>query len=192
MPPWPQRTCRIDTNNCDGHGACNAEGKCVCETSYYNATKSGSCKDFCAGEIDEGLCLTPQHFYIGVQTTKSVNDKDEVLSMIRLTISLINNKTDGFFDDETKHVYLHAQFNDSGCNTSIARNAVEWQNSWAARQKHALDGVIGDHCTDARSFSTIIYRYDHNNFYSHPQSRHCCVWYLNGNTASGLRVGIKW
>ena len=113
-----------------------------------------------------GICLIPHTYYVGVQIAFDYADMKEVSSMIQLTIELINNKTDGFFDEETAHVYLRPLLNESGCTSSTATGMLIRQQSWANSHGHALDGVIGDFCTDSslgianfgkiRSF-TIIY-----------------------------------
>jgi hypothetical protein len=90
-----------------------------------------------------------QTYYIGVQLAFAYADMKEVSSMIRLAVELINNKTDGFFDEETAHVYLKPLVNESGCTVSSAANMVVHQQTWANSHGHALDGVIGDFCTDS-------------------------------------------
>ncbi len=71
--------------------------------------------------------------------------------MMDLAVELINNKTDGWFD-ELQQVTFFLQVNNSGCDASIAYNAVLDQNKWAkSGNKKGIDGIIGDLCSAARS-----------------------------------------
>ena len=83
-------------------------------------------------------------------------DMEEILSMINLTIEMINNKTDGFFDSETEHVLLKHKFDDSGCTYNAGFDAVNKQQTWAENHGHSLDGVIGDFCTDSSYYFILL------------------------------------
>ena len=91
-----------------------------------------------------------QNFYVGVQVAMKFLDMPEIKSMILLTIDMINNKTDGFFDLETEHVILKHLVNDSGCTVDSGTLITHRQEDWANSYGHHLDGMIGDFCTDAR------------------------------------------
>jgi hypothetical protein len=107
----------------------------------------------------------------------------EIKSMIELTVQLINNKTDGFFDLETQHVFLHILVNNSGCAANPATTMTHRQQEWANKHGHALDGMIGEFCTDGRfeafrSYSIILFDYFLKNILNlhYEKSWNCQLW----------------
>lgn len=157
MPTWKAKKCMADTLYCSGHGTCSPEGVCVCDPNYYGKEDLNSCDAYCSGEMKSGACLEMQHYYIGGLIPYDIPVSGEFIAMMNLAVELINNKTDGWYDNEVKQVTFHLQVNDSGCDAAIAYNAVLDQTSWSksVNEGKSLDGFIGDLCSEAR-YGTIL------------------------------------
>lgn len=155
MPTWMQRECSVDTNDCSGHGSCNAEGVCICEEGYYGAINTLSCDTYCEGSIDEyGKCLKNKIYYIGGVFAYQFAEAKEYAANLRLAAELINNKTDGWFDD-TKQIEFVVRVNDSACDYDTARIAATWLNDWAVARGGRLEGIIGGDCSaESRAVSS--------------------------------------
>eukprot|EP00604_Paraphysomonas_vestita_P000492 CAMPEP_0174826116 /NCGR_PEP_ID=MMETSP1107-20130205/43522_1 /TAXON_ID=36770 /ORGANISM="Paraphysomonas vestita, Strain GFlagA" /LENGTH=370 /DNA_ID=CAMNT_0016058575 /DNA_START=804 /DNA_END=1913 /DNA_ORIENTATION=- len=73
---------------------------------------------------------------------------------MRLAVELINNKNDGWFDNNTAQIHFIMQLNNSGCDSEQAVVCLDYQNDWAIQKHNApLDGLIGAECS-AGSIST--------------------------------------
>lgn len=152
MPTWKAKQCMADTLYCSGHGTCSAEGICICDPNYYGKEFPDSCDAYCSGETKSGFCLEVQHYYIGGLVPYNSPVYLEFVAMMHLAVELINNKTDGWYDQDVNQVIFMLQVNDSNCDPAIAYNAVLDQTNWAKSQNDGkyLDGLIGDLCSEAR------------------------------------------
>lgn len=151
MPTWQAKKCMADTLYCSGHGTCSSAGVCICDANYYGKQDPNSCDAYCSGEMNSGVCLEKQHFYIGGLVPYDIPVSKEFIAMMNLAVEMINNKSDGWYDN-VKQVTFDLQVNDSGCDAAIAYNAVLDQTSWSKLMNDGknLHGVIGDLCSDAR------------------------------------------
>ena len=153
VPPWSQRQCTRDTLSCSSHGACNAEGTCICDENYYGSMLGLPCDTFCDGEIkeDTGVCHSNRKFYIGGLVDFESIDKDETIATMNFAVDLINNYTDDWFDT-TRQVTLVLNIADSMCSRTGGDAAARWLNDWAISTSEGgttLDGYIGATCSDA-------------------------------------------
>ena len=84
----------------------------MCNEHYYSEMSTGSCEDFCAGDLSyndrTGVvnCLLHQNFYVAFQTSYAIADMTEVDNMVKLTVELINNKTGKSFYFLCSHYLL--------------------------------------------------------------------------------------
>jgi hypothetical protein len=158
MPTWKAKQCMSETLYCSGHGTCSDEGVCLCDLNYYGKEFPESCDAFCSGEMKSGSCLEVQSYFIGGLVPYDSPVANEFIAMMKLAVQLINNKTDGWYDDEMKQVLFVLQVNDSNCDAAIAYNAALYQTNWAKEQNQGeyLDGLIGDLCSEARSVSLSL------------------------------------
>jgi hypothetical protein len=110
MPTWKMKQCEIDTNDCSGRGRCSSDGKCICDDQYYGKVNVESCDTYCDGEraYDPGrkvhFCKSKTTFHIGAVTIADKAQEPEYRAVLRLAVDLINNKTDGYFDNTTAQV----------------------------------------------------------------------------------------
>lgn len=168
VPTWAQRDCTEDTSSCSSHGRCNSTGFCVCDPGYYG---SGSCESYCDGDIVGNKCLADTILYIGGMVAYQYAEAEEYKANMRLAVELINNKTDGWFDDSTSQVHFIMQLNNSACDSTQAVLCLDSQNDWSYRHQGVpLDGLIGAECSAGRSgfdsISDLILA-------SYSQSLHC-------------------
>jgi ABC-type branched-subunit amino acid transport system substrate-binding protein len=110
------------------------------------------CDTLCLGEIDleTGSCHADRLFYIGGLVDYSSFDKDEIISTMEFAVQLINNHSDGWFD-ETRQVTLILEVADSMCSVAGGRAAAMELNHWAVNTSAGsttLDGIIGATCSD--------------------------------------------
>ena len=106
VPTWIQRDCDSSTNYCDGHGYCGADGVCVCDEGYYGDANPASCDTLCDGQIVNNVCRLDMTLHIGGMVAYQYAEGDEYRSSMLLAVQLINNKTDGWFDNTTAQVYI--------------------------------------------------------------------------------------
>jgi hypothetical protein len=112
MPTWETKQCEINTNDCSGHGRCSSDGQCMCDDQYYGKLNFESCDTYCDGEraYDPGrrvhFCKNATTFHIGAVTIADAAEEPEYRSVLRLAADLINNKTDGYFDNTTAQVFF--------------------------------------------------------------------------------------
>lgn len=156
---WATKECEIVTNDCSGHGRCDSEGNCACDNPYYGQVNTKSCDTFCKGVRDfdkyRGLffCKMDSVFQIGVVTIPGTYN-EEFRSLLNLTASLVNNKTDGFFDDGLNQVYLEIHHDEWECSHSGGYDGL---SALDARLKGslgeaetALSGIVTADCSSAR------------------------------------------
>lgn len=105
-PTWAQRDCIKSTNDCSSHGKCNTTGYCVCDPGYYGAINYLSCDTSCDGEIVNGKCRANTILYIGGMVAYQYAEGPEYQANMRLAVELINNKNDGWFDNNTAQVLI--------------------------------------------------------------------------------------
>jgi hypothetical protein len=103
-PTWAQRSCVESTSYCDSHGQCDTSGVCQCDANYYGGVNPASCDTFCNGIIEENICREDKVLYIGGMVAYQYAEGSEYRSSMNLALELINNKTDGWFDDSTPQV----------------------------------------------------------------------------------------
>jgi hypothetical protein len=153
VPTWLQRECQVSTDYCSSHGTCTSTGTCQCDYGYYGFTNLLSCDTYCVGTFDPetGACAKFTTYYVGVIVDYQFPEYLEYLSHIRLAAEMINNKSDGWFD-EVVNVHLILNVSDSGCDYEIAQQAAYKLNNWAKdrNSNDALDGMIGGYCSSAR------------------------------------------
>ncbi len=92
-------------------------------------------------------------FYVGVQITKGLFESSytaEFESVIKLAVQLVNNKTDGWFDEELSNIKLVYRIDDPKCNFTEAQRVTRRQRSWATSQGGRLDALLGADCSAAR------------------------------------------
>ncbi len=104
MPSWASKDCEINTESCSGHGTCNELGHCVCDPQYYGKDNPLSCDSFCEGVIGydpsgNDFCKRNTKYYVGGVVNTEEVDYRELEAMVQLAVQLINNKTDGWFDE---------------------------------------------------------------------------------------------
>ena len=150
MPTWKERACVRDTDSCSSHGTCNSDGECVCDASYYGTLSE--CDTFCSGEISEtGHCHYDDVYYIGGMVSEGYAYADEIKSVMRLSVELVNNYTDGWFDT-VDHVQFELLIEDSKCTMSGGEDAMKVLNDWSINVSESgktLDGAVGATCSDA-------------------------------------------
>jgi hypothetical protein len=151
MPTWKAKSCMKETLYCSGHGTCADTGLCICDEHYYGKLNPLSCDTYCTGEMKDSICFSLQQYYIGGLLPYSISSAPEFISIMNLAVELINNKTDGWFDD-TLQVSLTIQINNSDCDPNVAYEAVLYQSRWAQSigGRETLDGMIGDLCSGSR------------------------------------------
>jgi hypothetical protein len=168
MPSWASKQCMIDTDTCSGHGYCSEDGFCKCYPGYYDI--SGKCDAFCPGEIasdgqEKSFCKELKQIYIGALLPVGFNENLEVLSMVRLAVELVNNKTDGWFDNSTKQVEFILNVSQFTCSEDNGYKNAEALSNWAkSRGQPTLSGMIGAYCSSSRyliifPFLTLIRAY---------------------------------
>jgi hypothetical protein len=112
METWKSKQCATDSQDCSGHGRCDSLGVCVCDDHYYGKINPDSCDTYCDGEraydIQRELhfCKSASTFNIGAVTIADSSEESEYRAVLRLAVDLINNKTDGYFDNTTAQVYF--------------------------------------------------------------------------------------
>ena len=92
-------------------------------------------------------------FHLGVQISTSLfptNYTAEFNSVIRLAVELVNNKSDGWFDQELSNIHLVYRTDDPKCDFDSAKQITLAQSDWASGLKGRLDGVLGADCSGAR------------------------------------------
>jgi hypothetical protein len=153
VPTWLQRQCQVTTNYCSSHGTCTPTGTCQCDYGYYGFNNLLSCDTYCVGTFDSetGACAKFTTFYVGIILDYQFPEYLEYVSHVRLAAEMINNKSDGWFDDIV-NVNLILNMSDSGCDYEIAHDAAMKLNQWAMKMNNnnALDGMIGGYCSSAR------------------------------------------
>ncbi len=97
---------------------------------------------------------TIKTFHLGYLFSKNLynneNTSNELLSVVKLAVQLINNKSDGWFDSETANIELVYDWRDSECSYDVAYSAVMNLSHWALAAGGRLDGVVGSDCSSAR------------------------------------------
>jgi hypothetical protein len=112
LETWKSKQCAADTEDCSGHGRCDSFGVCVCDTQYYGKLNPRSCDAFCDGERAYDterkifFCKNMTTFHVGAVTIADAAEEPEYRSVLRLAVDLVNNKTDGYFDNTTAQVYF--------------------------------------------------------------------------------------
>lgn len=153
VPTWSKRRCEIETNYCSSHGTCTSSGVCECDYGYYGFENINSCDTYCVGTFDPetGGCAKFTTYYVGVILDYQFPEHSEYLAHISLATEMVNNKTDGWFDD-ILNVHLILNTSDTACDYTIAGEASEKLNLWAksVNNNNALDGMIGGYCSSAR------------------------------------------
>jgi hypothetical protein len=153
-PDWATRSCQAATNFCSGHGICTTvgtetEATCQCESQYYAGDVPNSCDAFCIdGEVhlddfNVRYCRHAITFYIGGML--DLVDTDRLIHHAQFAVELINNKSDGWMDQNTAQVSLVMMLNNTACNKSMAISALEYQKAWAAANNNEkmISGIIG-------------------------------------------------
>ncbi len=151
VPSWAQRACAAASSDCRGHGDCDRDGQCQCDASYYGEY----CEHACIGgyvDASGDYCLRDKTFYIGMAFDFNISVAAESKAVLQLAAALVNNKTDGWFDN-LPHVYLAHRVNDSKCLKTGAEGAAREQSEWARSEGATLglDAIIGDVCLEGRS-----------------------------------------
>ena len=100
------------------NGDCTSEGICECRGLYYGPT----CDSLCNGEVIDRECFDLRTVYVGGLLIEETFT--EYTDIMKLTVDLINNKTDGFFD-ETSRVHFEFMLNFTFCDTDTARAMLE-------------------------------------------------------------------
>lgn len=147
-PTWAERDCTDRTDSCSSHGHCNSTGSCICDAGYSG---SETCDLYCDGEIVANQCRANKILYIGGMVAYQYAEAEEYKANMRLAVDLINNKTDGWFDNATAQVHFILQLNNSGCDSAQAVMCLDDQNDWSLHhQGVVLDGLIGAECSAGR------------------------------------------
>lgn len=152
-PSWAERECTIDTSSCDGHGSCDSTGKCICDYGYYGFVNPESCDTYCTGTFhaDTGACTRSTTYYIGFISDFQYPEYSEYIAHAQLAVQLVNNKTDGWFDDVTTDITLIINTNNSKCTQEGGYAATSGLNNWALEKStSSLAGLIGGYCSAAR------------------------------------------
>lgn len=155
VPTWTERDCEEATDSCAGHGSCSDEGECVCDSGWYGLVNEDSCDTYCAGDLASGVCRSNAVFYIGGIDAGTLASSQELYAHMRLAVELVNNKTDGWFDD-VRQVSLVLNTSDGFCSYDGGVSAVKELSAWASDAKGlatgstSLDGVIGAECSASR------------------------------------------
>ncbi len=92
-------------------------------------------------------------FHIGVLISKILFPDiyyAEFTSVIRLAVQLVNNKSDGWFDEELSGMNLVYRVDDPQCDFDVAQEAAKNQSEWAMQLGAPLDGILGADCSAAR------------------------------------------
>lgn len=153
VPTWAKRQCEIDTNYCSNHGTCSPAGKCICDYGYYGYDNVNSCDTYCIGTFDPitGGCAKFTTYYVGILADYQFHEHNEYIAHIQLATLMINNKTDGWFDD-ILNVHIILNVSDGGCDSTTAQHSIKKLNNWAIslNNGNSLDGLIGSYCSSAR------------------------------------------
>jgi hypothetical protein len=153
VPTWSQRQCEMNTNYCSSHGTCSSTGECICDYGYYGYENINSCDTYCVGTFDlvTGGCAKFTTYYVGVILDYQFQEYSEYLAHITLAAEMVNNKTDGWFD-EILNVHLILNVSDTACDYQVALQASDKLNQWAYSMNNnlPLDGMIGGYCSSAR------------------------------------------
>jgi hypothetical protein len=160
MPTWTMKACEKETSDCSGHGRCDDSGRCVCQQGYYGKTNVKSCDTLCEGILandaarDVAFCKVNATFQIGGIVTAGKYDVLETAAILRLAVELINDKSDGFFDDLAPQVFLELTEDQWVCSEEGGMTGVEHldflvQNKTGASET-VLASIIGPDCSSAR------------------------------------------
>jgi hypothetical protein len=121
---------------------------CECDLNYYANEVLDSCDSYCHGEVfvdtvGERYCRARTTYFIG--GLLDLTHHHGLVNHARLAVDLINNKSDGWLDEETAQVSLELLLNDTACNHSTVKAVLDYQKAWAAGSNggNMLDGVIG-------------------------------------------------
>ena len=82
-------------------------------------------------------------YYIGMIAYDPSYNASEYSSMFRLAVDMVNNKTDGWLDDEARDVNLTVCTNYTFVGGARAQEIVYYQIDWAESQGQPLSGLIG-------------------------------------------------
>jgi hypothetical protein len=157
MPTWKMKQCEIDTNDCSGHGRCSTDGQCICDDQYYGKINVASCETYCNGEraYDSGrklhFCKSKTTLNIGAVTIAESFEEAELRAVLQLAVDLINNKTDGYFDNTTAQVFFEVAEDRWECLGEVGFASFEAldlrvQNTTG----FGLSALIGPDCSLAR------------------------------------------
>jgi hypothetical protein len=70
---------------------------------------------------------------------------------MKLAMELINDKNDGWYDDDVPQISLELKVELSDCNSVISREKAILLNDWALNVSgRTLDALIGASCSGAR------------------------------------------
>jgi hypothetical protein len=159
MPTWKMKACEKETSDCSGHGRCDDTGWCVCEPGYYGKTNVKSCDTLCDGTLAKDaargvfFCKYNATFQIGGVVTTDYDER-ETAAILRLAVELVNNKSDGFFDDLAPQVFFELTEDQWECTEDGGRSGMESldlrvQNKTGASET-VLASIIGPYCSVAR------------------------------------------
>jgi hypothetical protein len=159
LPTWSMKQCWIDTNDCAGHGYCVDGGYCVCDSPYYGKTNTKSCDAYCDGvrafdpERKIVFCKVDTVFNIGAVTISGYVEEVEHRALLRLAADLINNKTDGFFDENTTQVLLQIAEDSWECDQEAGFYGLkaldERVQNYTGSTETALDAAVLPDCSAA-------------------------------------------
>jgi hypothetical protein len=160
MSTWTMKQCEIDTNDCSGHGRCSSDGQCICDGQYYGKINVESCDTYCSGERAYDaerrvyFCKNATTFHIGAVTIADALEETEYRALLRLAVDLINNKTDGYFDNTTAQVFFEVAEDRWECSSEKGYAFLESldlrvQNATGS-EEYGLSAVIEPDCSLVR------------------------------------------
>jgi hypothetical protein len=160
LPSWKVKSCERDTNDCSGRGYCNDNERCICDPGYYGLATKNSCDAYCNGTLAEDVerqeyfCKVNTTFYVGGVVSSSDPASSEIAAMMRLAVELVNNKSDGFFDDLAPQVFFNLTEDTWECSYSGGADGIlemdEEVKAIAGSSETVLAAVIGPACSSAR------------------------------------------
>jgi hypothetical protein len=157
MPTWNGKDCIVNTENCSNHGYCNEDGACICGAQYYSSSASTpSCDLYCEGELDmdttgSTFCKTKTKFYIGGISPSGYAEENELIAMMKLGVSLVNNKTDGWFDNTTLQIEMVLRTVSGACSTDAgSNNTLTLLNDFYRYNESEMSGLVGSYCSSSR------------------------------------------
>ena len=156
MPTWAGKECSVSTGDCSGHGVCDSKGNCTCDPGYYGSAASpDSCDALCFGDLatdnsNEVFCKENTYIYIGGIVPYGIPEAEELTAMIKLAVQMVNNNTDGWFDN-AKQISIISHTIEGKCSEDDGyADFKKLLDFFSTNHSAEFSGTVGTYCSSAR------------------------------------------